>query len=247
MLDFRELKEFIVDVCKRRYPGHSFVYFYGTHSRNEGELSSDIDISVVYLEKMGPYRESFVEEGLIFDVFVYDVETLNHKIASARALLQTTILNIVSSSIALPFATEESQFLIRRAKEELRRGPREIKETFQMAGRLYLSNLIRDIVSSKSESERNFLAVDLFHTLANFAFTQHGIGGDVRKHYPRALQSIAPELFWKLNIALEKAIGARDFDPLIALAKDELEKIGGELRTNYKIPLSNANHLSIGN
>jgi predicted nucleotidyltransferase len=240
--DTAALRALIVRVCRERYEGHAFVYFYGSNSRGEGAPDSDLDITVVFDRHTQPYREAFSDSGYLFDVFVFDAETLHFTIANARAIRHTTVLNIINSSIALPANTPLSVYLSTRARLALAQAPAPAN---MLTIRAFLTNLLRDLRRAVDTYERNALAVDLYKTLSDVIFMQHGLGGDLRKHYSRALNEIDPAFYQRLSGEFEKTLRTDNAETFIAFAMQLLNDIGGELKEGFKLSLPHKNRLPI--
>ncbi|WP_418336537.1 nucleotidyltransferase domain-containing protein [Rhizobium gallicum] len=64
-------------VLSARFDGYSFAFAAGSIVRGEGTENSDIDLVVVFERLDRVWRESFVDNGLPFEAFVHDPETLN--------------------------------------------------------------------------------------------------------------------------------------------------------------------------
>jgi hypothetical protein len=232
----------ISDVAARRYPGHSFVFFHGSNSRNMGRSDSDIDLFVVFTQQRAPYRESFTEDSKVFDVFVYDAESLHYNLHAARQTLQTVVLDIVCSSVTLPHENATSTYL-RKSAEQIRRSPLlpENPQTF----RVLLTNLLRDLRLAQHRWDIQALAIELYKALVSKTLREHGIGGHVRKHSRAALIAVAPDYCVQLDTLFESTIRTGDASELIRFGEHDLDTAGGALVSDFIIPLQQGKRLPL--
>lgn len=240
MLD--KIPDLILGMASRRYPGFSFVLFHGSTSRGNGHADSDVDLFVIFADQRAPCRESFVERGKVFDVFVYDAETLHLQLHSARRSWQTAVLDIVCSSVTLPRENAISTYL-RKSAERIRSTPPPTEDALMF--RVLLTNLLRDLRLAQDRWEIQALAIELYKTLSTKALREHGVGGHVRKHCRAALLAVEPEYCLQLDELFESTIRAGDAAGFIRLGELVLDKLGGALATEFTIPLVDGKRLPL--
>ncbi|WP_093391318.1 hypothetical protein [Rugamonas rubra] len=196
----------------------------------------------MFAEQRAPYRESFIEGGKIFDVFIYDAESLHYNLHAARHSWQTAVLDIVCSSITLPHENAISAYL-RKSAERIRRSPPPVEDprTF----RILLTNLLRDLRLAQHRWDMQSLAIELYKILAGNEMREHGIGGHVRKHCRAALMTVAPGYCTQLDELFELTIRTSDAADFIRFGERTLEKSGGALVSDFMVPLSEGKRLPL--
>ncbi|MEB0141152.1 MULTISPECIES: nucleotidyltransferase domain-containing protein [unclassified Undibacterium] len=239
------LTEFIVNVISNRYSDFSFIYFFGSQINGVARKDSDIDLIIVFTKKTTPFHESFSEGGKIFDVFVFDAETLNYNIQICPKIGQYSTIEIICGSTVLPQATFESEHLKSCARYIENSAQWEVPDLDSV--RYFLTSLIIDLEFCIDKREINFLAAELYKTLVEIILLKRGKGGYVRKHTARALKKFNPLMDEKLNNSLEKAISNADTADLVVLAKAVLAELGGELKDGFKKQMRESGRLPLVN
>lgn len=237
-----KISDLILSVAAKRYPGFSFVLFHGSTSRSSGRPDSDVDLFVIYTDQRAPCRESFVEGGKVFDVFVYDAETLHFHLHTARRSWQTAVLDIVCSSVTLPNDNAISMYL-RRSAERIRSTPPPAEDPLMF--RVLLTNLLRDLRLAQDRWEIQALAIELYKTLSIKVLREHGVGGHVRKHCRTALKAVEPAYCLQLDELFESTIRTGDSAGFVCLGERALNERGGALVSDFTIPLADGKRLPL--
>lgn len=220
-------------VLARNYPGADFGFFYGSRRAGRATASSDVDLIVVFGGPCRCYREKFDFQGLLFDVFVYDAESLHGAIAATPRHGQFGSINAILSATALPSETPLSRALTRAAEQARATG-----FTLQnpMFFRQYLTNAIDDLLAHPSRGEVTMLAVDLYKILVELVLIDAGHGICNRKHASKILSNVDRALHERLDAALGEAVGGNSL-PIVALAQAIVLRFGGELRAGFRMPM----------
>lgn len=242
-----DLRDRVDRIVRARYPGYAFVLLHGSSLRGAARADSDIDLIVVYAEETAPYRQSFVDAGKIFDVFVYDAQSLHYLLHAGRQSQQTVIIDIVCTSITLPTETEVSDYL-RRTAQRLKLAPlpqQLLPRCGLLPFRVAMTNLLRDLRAATQQREVTSLAIELFMSVSTSVLRSRGIGGHTRKHWRRALAAEAPDLLQDLEAAFELAVRTNDATALALVGDRVLAQHGGPLVSDYTIPLGEMRRLPL--
>ncbi|MYM83486.1 hypothetical protein GTP44_16170 [Duganella sp. FT50W] len=231
--DFSSL---IQNVLQSRYPGCDFAYFYGSASKQCHNADSDLDLLVVFTTAIQPFREKFVQDGILFDVFVYDAESLSGAIHNARTHGKFVTVDAVLEAMTLPAETPTSITLKTAASRVKRAGFLFTQKSFF---RQYVTSILDDLQDQLSDGERILLAVDLFKLVIDIALICHGVGLCTRRHAARQMERVAPAAYAALCDALNHAM-AGDTDALRTLARHHLDLLGGPLRDGFRQPITDA-------
>lgn len=240
-----DLNGWVAEIASARYPGHAFVLLHGSSLHGTARADSDIDLIVVYTKDTAPYRQSFIEDGKIFDAFVYDAESLHYLLHAGRQNQQTVILDIVCASVTLPYETRASDYL-RRSAQRLRLVPTSAPpQCGFLPFRVAMTNLLRDLRATTQPQEVTALAIELFMSVSNHMLRIRGIGGHARKHWRRALEAADPDVLHDLESAFELAVRTNDTTALAIVGERALAQHGGQLVSDYTIPLGEARRLPL--
>ena len=223
------LKELIENFTKSRYEGHAFVLLFGSTSRGQQNHNSDIDLIVVYVEPIRCFREKVKYHETLFDVFIYDVESLNTHIHMARAGGNTTMLEIILTATPLPKETREFASL-RLAAERIRSSPPLIQDI--NSSRQYLTSCLDDLESSSNTLESMAIAIEIFRVIEETILMLIGSGGFRKKFAARAMQRHDSDFYTRAVAALKRALDGNTSE-IISVGNELLTQLGGGLREGY--------------
>lgn len=220
-------------IALSRYPGAQATMFYGSSAQGTARSTSDIDMLVIVKSPASPFREKFEQAGRIFDVFVYDAESLNGAMILERSAQSMVLINIVAGarifppSSALASSIQAAAIRLRNARST----------TLELdAARHQITSLIDDIQDYGKEPGADRLMVELYKSIYDLALLSIGCGCFGGKHAARLLGQRNAALAKDLECGLVKALNG-DPSSLLDLATTVLRGLGGELRQGYYAPL----------
>jgi predicted nucleotidyltransferase len=219
----------IVNLMKERYKGSAYCFFYGSSACSVPKKNSDVDLIVVYNKTIHSYREKFIYNDLLMDVFVYDEESLSGTLHMARMNGKFVTVDAVKSAITLPAPTPESEKLKAIAQRVRHAGYIFQNRAFMQQ---FITNILDDLEDCTVASESNMLCIDLYKSIAEIVLIGGGAGICDRKHAARELTAIDVELHQRLDNGLLRALSG-DIRPLVEVANEVLCKIGGPLRAGF--------------
>lgn len=242
--DPKQLRELIDRELSRRYIGHAFAFFYGSMSGQQarGTPNSDLDLIVVYDGEIQPFRQIFEADGLKFDVFVYDAETINYQIRRARSGGRAVLLTMVAEAEVLPQPHPLATYL-KELATRVEAIPLPAPNTDAM--RLAIGNMTDDLEYVTDRFERNSVIIDLYKSLSDLHLAQVGKRGHHRRHAARELARVAPVFLDRLNSAFALSQTHDDVGPMIALARETIDQFGGPVGDGYKAPLVEGRRLPV--
>lgn len=221
----------ITNLMRERYRDSRYCFFYGSFAYGSPNPNSDVDLIIVYDKTVMSYREKFVYEDLLMDVFVYDEETLSGTLHMSRVNGKFVTVDAVISAITLPAPTEQSELLKNVASRVRRAGYIFTNRAFMQQ---YITNIIDDLEDVMVVSERNMLCVDLYKATIEIILIGGGAGVCDRKHAARELTRIDAEMHGRLDRHLLTALSG-DAHFIVQTAKEVLAMIGGPLRAGFHL------------
>jgi predicted nucleotidyltransferase len=240
-IGLKSVQETIGRAIESGYKGSAFCYFYGSFAEGTNDEYSDVDLIIVYEKPIQPYREKFLFEGYLFDVFIYDAESLNGILNAARTTAQFTTVNAVLNSVTLPSETELSGQLREVAKRVKHVGYIFQNKAFRQQ---YITNILDDLKTSTKKNERHMLCVDLYRSMVDLILMMSGAGSHSRKHAARELTEYDPEFHARLDAAFIQAL-TDDITPLTDIADEVLKPLGGALREGFRMNYSDITRIPL--
>lgn len=222
------------ELVRARYPTAIGALIYGSVQKKKQNSKSDVDLLVLLRSPSSPFRETFDNAGVLFDVFAYDMETLHGAMILERSAQSMVLVNIVADSVGISPATHVTkaiQLAARRLKI-VKYGALELN-----TARHQITSLIDDIEAEARVAPVDRLAVDLYRAIYDLTLLSIGCGGFGGKHAARQLANKNQPLANDLRVALADALNGNS-DNIIALGRTVLSGIGGELRNDYRAPIT---------
>lgn len=239
------MSELVLRVSSKRYPGHSFVFFHGSHSRpgRNPTPASDVDLLVIFTQDITPFRESFIAGGFLFDVFVYDAESINF-LLNDRRRHDTVLLGVLADAIVLPTSTDQSQHLQAMARLRLLDTP--VKTDSSLLRHTIMSTL-NSLEWCTDADQRTLLLVNTYKWVVKLLLRELGKAGHNNKHAVKAIESHAPGFFSGLNAALTDALQRQDVRHFSKVVEEIVAGHGGLPRQGFKFDLPAGHRLALSN
>ena len=242
ILDRNALEALALKTANERYGGYSFFFIFGSSYFGTANAKSDVDMIIVFERPVTAFHEKYLYEGQLFDVHVFDAESLNAVIHRARRGGGSVVMvDIIMAAVALPSATRTSELLklaAQRVKETkpITEEPSEIRN--------YLTALIDDIEHVTDPDELMNMSVELFQAISTAILQFNGAAGQRKHHAVNAFKTANPEFFAKLSNGMREVVyGNKGL--ILECAQDLLTQLGGPLRAGYKRILPDAGRLPL--
>jgi predicted nucleotidyltransferase len=214
-----------------RYPIFTGIFFYGSHALGTPNSASDVDIIVVFEKPISPFREKISHDGLLFDVFLYDQESLHGALHIGRSENNFIVIDSISSAKILIDKKSALANLQESARFLRQKGPTQINIQSE---RQFLTGVIDDLCADQADDEyRTAQLVELYTAVMGIQMKIRGMGGYSRRDAAKALSKGNENLARSLNMAFKQAILGKDVD-FIKLAQAILNDLGGPLRDGYR-------------
>jgi hypothetical protein len=213
------------------FPDATVALLCGSAGRGEARAGSDLDLVIIVERSEAPYRETFRAGGWPIEAFVYTP-------ASYRTWFENDVRRRRPS---LPTMCAEGKVLLDQgglaasiqdeARALLAAGPAPLGRGELAAARYRVTDLLMDLEGAGG-NELSFIAIALVPALADLICDSHGQWRGDAKWIPRAIRAFAPPLAERLENAVTSLKGD-DPQPLIALADEALDRVGGRLFEGY--------------
>lgn len=234
--------QLVHDLFKTRYAGSNCIFFCGSAARDEMTEHSDVDIIVLFNKLPHAHRETFRAKGWLLDAQVHDPETLNYLMVSDARLGSAIVAKMITESILIPIATAESNLLTAIASRIVLSGPPQ--QDFSGV-RWMVANIISDLKQSKDDHETLAIGVELYKILTTFFFRSRNQWPASKKMTPRLLESIDPAVNERFHLVFSRLFSQGDADPVIKLAEELLQVVGGPISEGFKMNYATHARLSI--
>jgi hypothetical protein len=236
--------QFILNTVSERYGEPSFCFFFGSHAFGCGDADSDIDVIVVMNHVAHAYSERFSSNGFLFDAHVHDPETLHAMMRAENQRGLAIMAAKVEQSLVLPQPCELASKLKEVAEGLLRSGPaRPEKWDFP---RRYMTALLSDIGRCADRDERRMMAMDLYGSMIDTFLRWHGQFSNRGRYLVREVKRFDAAFSDRAQAALAALFHDDSLSPLIRLAHEVLEPIGGTLDHGFREDYSDKLRLPLG-
>ena len=192
-------------VVASRYPEAVFAFAAGSIMRGEGTILSDVDLVVIHDHLEAAWRESFMVDGIPFEVFVHDHETLAWFIRADVERGQPSIVKRLSE------------------------GPPALEYDRLNALRYEITDAVDDLRGERGTGEMMAIGAMLHPRLVELALRGRGRWNGTGKWAPRLLADMDANLALQFENAFRALFVSGACGPVIALAEQELEPHGGPL------------------
>lgn len=213
-------------VLSARFDVYSFAFAAGSIIRGEGTENSDIDLVVVFDKLDRAWRESFVEDGIPFEAFVHDPETLNWFFERDLKSGHPIIVHMVASGRIIGPGQENGRTWQSHAAQLLKDGPPELARQELDALKYQITDLLDDLCGERSGAELRAIASQLYQPLADLMLLGRGTWSGKGKWIPRLLKQLDNELFEAFDAGFKHAAEGRPGE-LLRLTEAELARKGG--------------------
>lgn len=227
-------------IYKEKYNNSEFLILAGSIIRGEGTKTSDLDIVVFYNQLDCAFRESFIYDGIMVEVFAHDLSTLKYFMYKFDYNEGTPILaTMITEGIVIPKATVLSEEIKKMAKDYIEKGPEEIDVEKINSIRYMITNLVDDLKDSKNRYEQIAIASCLYEDLAKLYFRANRYWIGKSKSIVRVMKKCNPEFTKRYNESFDLLFKNGDDSKVVIIAQEILDMVGGYLFNGYKVE---ANH-----
>ncbi|WP_425449328.1 nucleotidyltransferase domain-containing protein [Dethiothermospora halolimnae] len=223
-------------IYKERYSDAEFLMLAGSIIRGEGTETSDLDIVVIYEKVDKAFRESFIYEGTMVEVFAHDMSTLKYFIYNldyneGRPVMAT----MINEGMVIPSETKLSNELKTLAREHIKKGPKITNPEKIDSMRYNITNLLDDLKDSRNRHEQMAIAVRLYEDLAELYFRTKGYWRGKGKSIVRIMKKYNPDFALRYNESFDLLFKKEDSSKVMELGEELLNFVGGYLFEGYKL------------
>jgi len=224
-------KQFI----QNHFPNCSFALISGSIVRGEATTTSDLDIVIINDINEKTYRESFFEYGWPIEVFISTFETYKDIIYSHVKSRHPILPKMLSEGIVIKDVYGMESKLKEEANQILQNGPEPYSESELNSQRYTITNMIDDLVGSKTYEEEMFIVNELSEKIINFILVSNGQWMGRGKWLPKLLKKFDEELYFELINSMNQFYKDNTKQPFIDIVIHELNKHGGRLFQGYYV------------
>jgi hypothetical protein len=235
----------IFKTLSQRYPTLQFTFLYGSAKLNNVSSTSDIDCIAIIEGETPPRREHFIGLGKIFDVYVFNPESLHAAMRQSYLVGEPMLVESVLSSTVLPSSTFVSTRLVDIALK-LQAIPLLPPKALMLSIRESLASLLDDLSGEINESEHTMRMVELFTIISKTRLLMLGKGKQSFRYTARLLHTENPDAAAVLDSAFKEAL-AQNPKQLVELGRKLLDDMGGALPDERKYMLKDYPRLPLGN
>jgi len=223
-------------IFKERYSDSAFLILAGSIIRGEGTKTSDLDIVVIYEKLDCAFRESFIYDEIMIEVFAHDLSTvkyfMNHVDFNVGAPILATM---ITEGIVIPRETEFSVKLKKIAEAFIFNGPKQqdINKINNM--RYSITNLIDDLRDSKNRYEQIAISCRLYDEVAELYFSAKRQWNGKGKSIVRVMQKYDPDFAERYNSSFDLLFKNGDESKVIEITEEVLNLVGGYLFNGYRL------------
>ena len=218
-------------MVKDRFPDFQFVLFFGSQAAGNGAADADFDLIIIVDRIRSAYREILCHRGNLFDIIVADVPAISHLILSGKRANDLSISRNVYHSRCLPSLHVDAIRIKTLAKAQLNAGAR---VPHPPNARLTLTILINALRNEAAEDARIVIGLDLLKNIETIILLHNGIGFTDGKYSAKALRHRAPHFVGQYIEAAKALCGSANTVPLLLLAEQVLDKLGGPLLVGFR-------------
>ncbi len=221
----------IQKLIAERYADAKVVFWAGSVSKNQGTISSDLDLVIIYEKLLHAYREAFVYEGWPIDAFVHDPETLAYFCENIdMPSFAPSLPSMIADGIQIPTETTLGNHLAQNARKLLSSSP-EINNESLNSRRFLITDTIDDLKDARNPHEKLATTFALYEKLAAFYLLANKQWIGSGKQLARKLEVFNPDVANQFSLAFANP---QDAENIIKFSKQILEPYGGLLWDGYR-------------
>lgn len=227
--------ETTIRIRASNYAAAKAVLLAGSVVRGQATASSDLDLIVVFDELPYARRESYIYEGWPVEAFIHDPATLEYFFRQVdKPSGVPSLMAMITEGIPIPAADEFTESLKALATSILNEGPAKWTDEDADASRYAITNLIDDLRDPRSPGEVLATMTALYPALADHYLRIRGLWSAKDKTIPRALAAVDDAFAERFTNAFQELTAKGRTEPVIELASEILQSVGGFLFENYR-------------
>jgi hypothetical protein len=219
---------------RARFPTAGAAFVAGSIVRGEGAPRSDIDLVVLHDHVAASWREAFLFETVPVEAFVHDAETLAWRLEEDRKLGGPALMAMVAEGVLVGPRPDEALAWRVRAQAMLDAGPPPLTSARLDEFRYHITDRVDDLRDQRPAADIMATGVALYASLSELILRSRGAWAAFGKWIPRRLKLLDPELEARFSAAFGALFAQADVRPVIALAEEVLQPLGGFLFAGYR-------------
>ncbi|CAM3643014.1 nucleotidyltransferase domain-containing protein [Marinicrinis lubricantis] len=217
---------------EERFPDAKLAVLGGSTASGLWNVKSDLDIVIIDDTEPYPFRQSFMYGSWPVEVFLMTSRTYMHFFEESVEKANPTLLRLVAQGkVLVDHGIGEP--LIRKAAKLLQDGPGEAGFGELDELRYWVTEQLEDFAEASDPGEALFSLHKLTDQLQRLILRSKGCWTGDGKWIARCLKEADEPLYLRLISALEAYHRDGRKEPILALAEDVLEPLGGRFFEGY--------------
>ncbi len=222
-------------IYKERFIEAKAFILAGSIVRGESTPTSDLDIVIIYEDLKSAYRESFIYEGVMVEVFVHDLSSLKYFMYEFDYEDGVpSMASMILEGIPISGETDFVKELKHLAKDYMDKGPKESNDKIIRGLRYSITNLIDDLADSRNRHEQIATACRLYEEVANLYFSVNRFWKGKAKSTVRAMMKYDPLFAQRYNDSFDLLFREGNIKEVLNVTEELLNACGGYLFDGYK-------------
>jgi hypothetical protein len=217
----------------QHFPGCCAAFLAGSVVRGEGTRTSDLDLVIITHAPGTPFRASYHECGWPIEAFIHSPASCRYYQGSDAQRRSPAMPMMCAEGVLLRDDDGEGARLKEEARAILARGPAPFSAEELAWQRYMITDLLDDLEGARGWEEAVLIVPELLERVADLILVSHGCWIGRGKWLLRALRRHDPATAERVMGALRAFHERGDQAPLLALAEEALEAVGGRLFAGY--------------
>ncbi|MDG5471284.1 nucleotidyltransferase domain-containing protein [Jeotgalibacillus sp. ET6] len=217
---------------EEKFPESEIVFLAGSASRGEETASSDLDIVIIDNSIISSYRESFVLYEWKIETFFHNATSYLNQFNKDKDTGRPILANMLAEGKAIR-DNGKSNEIKNNAKEFIKAGPNPLSESYIMASRYFIFDLLDDFTDTQNHQEALMTLNTISLQFADFILRINGQWTGRGKGLTRALRHFDKEIYKRYFEALDYYYIEKEKQPIIDFVNEFYAPLGGPLFNGF--------------
>jgi Nucleotidyltransferase domain len=222
-------------IVSTRFPAARAAFLTGSVLTAHRTSTSDLDIVIVLEGPPAPFRETLREHGWPVELFVQTLESIKY-FSELEAKDQSGVtLKMISDGFILHSVNGLAEQIQTDATKRLAKGPDSLSEHEMRRRRYLLTDQLDDLIGSTNPTEIMYITQQLLVGCSELALISKKKWLSSGKWLARTLATTDPDFSDRLYQATRSVLVDDDKEPMKAVTREILKRVGGPLTEGYKV------------
>jgi len=216
-----------------RFPEAVAAMLGGSSANGGVTASSDLDIVVIVPGPPAPYRETFMYDGRLVELFVHTVESARTFVDREIAARRSPLLQMCGASVLLVDHDGVGTQVQGDARRLIAAGPPALSTRERDDRRYMITALIEDLLDAVDDDEVAFTGAAVLAAVSELVLLEHRAWLGMGKWLARRLRQAAPETAADLVATYRRLHQTRRAEQFVGAVLRALAPSGGRLAEGY--------------